>query len=107
MDKKATAASLSARTRYENNARQLYAEFLDRLGLYRVLDPACGSGNFLYVALLRLKDFESLVLREAEEMGLQRQLPKVGPEAVLGIEINPYAANWRGWWSGSAKSNGN
>jgi hypothetical protein len=90
--KKAEATNLSARTRYENNARQLYAEFLDRLGAYRVLDPACGSGNFLYVALLRLKDFEAEVLHEAEALGLPREFPKIGPEAVMGIEINPYAA---------------
>lgn len=92
LEKKAAAANLGARTRYENNARQIYAEFLDRLAAYRVLDPACGSGNFLYVALLRLKDFEAQVLHEAEELGLQRHFPRVGPEAVMGIEINPYAA---------------
>jgi SAM-dependent methyltransferase len=90
--KKATAGTLSARTRYENNARDLYAVFLDRLAAYRVLDPACGSGNFLYVALLKLKDFEAELIHEAEAMGLPRQFPGVGPEAVMGIEINPYAA---------------
>ena len=57
-----------------------------------MLDPACGSGNFLYLALLALKDFEHDVMVEAEALGLQREFPQVGPEAVLGIEINPYAA---------------
>jgi type II restriction/modification system DNA methylase subunit YeeA len=58
-----------------------------------VLDPACGSGNFLIVSLWALKDLEF----EAIQWGslvLQRpmQVPQIGPEAVLGIEINPYAA---------------
>jgi len=57
-----------------------------------VLDPACGSGNFLYLALLALKDLEHQVMVEAEALGLQREFPQVGPEAVLGIEVNPYAA---------------
>jgi len=66
--------------------------FLDRLRGFRVLDPACGSGNFLYVALLALKDIEHRAMVEAEALGVQREFPQVGPEAVLGIEINPYAA---------------
>ena len=66
--------------------------FLERLKKFRVLDPACGSGNFLYLALLALKDIEHRVNLEAEAMGFGKQLPTVGPEAVLGIELNPYAA---------------
>jgi type II restriction/modification system DNA methylase subunit YeeA len=57
-----------------------------------VLDPACGSGNFLYLALLALKDLEHQAMVEAEALGLQREFPQVGPEAVLGMEVNPYAA---------------
>jgi type II restriction/modification system DNA methylase subunit YeeA len=74
-------------------ALRLFGAFLDRLRAVRILDPACGSGNFLYIALQALKDLEleaiqwgSLVLR------IPQQFPGVGPEAVLGIEINPYAA---------------
>ncbi len=66
--------------------------FLERLRTFRVLDPACGSGNFLYLALRTLKDLEHQVMLEAEALGLQRGFPAVGPEAVLGIEINAYAA---------------
>ena len=66
--------------------------FLERLRTFRVLDPACGSGNFLYLALRTLKDIEHHVMLEAEALGLQRGFPAVGPEAVLGIELNPYAA---------------
>ncbi len=68
------------------------AAFLARLRAYRVLDPACGSGNFLYLSLLALKDLELRVATDAEALGLQRGFLEVGPEAVLGIEINPYAA---------------
>ena len=66
--------------------------FLERLRTFRVLDPACGSGNFLYLALRTLKDIEHQVMLEAEALGLQRGFPAVGPEAVMGIELNPYAA---------------
>ena len=57
-----------------------------------MLDPACGSGNFLYLALHALKDVEHRVQLEAESIGLQRGFPAIGPASVKGIEINPYAA---------------
>ncbi len=57
-----------------------------------MLDPACGSGNFLYVALQALKDIEHRANLDAEALGLHRGFPRVGPECVLGIELNPYAA---------------
>ena len=70
----------------------LYRAFLARLRAFRVLDPACGSGNFLYVSMLDLKNLELRVNVEAEAMGLEPSFPAIGPESVLGIEINPYAA---------------
>lgn len=73
-------------------AKQRYFAFLERLVNFRVLDPACGSGNFLYLSLRALKDFEKRVIHDAELLGLPVQFPRVGPEAVLGIEVNPYAA---------------
>jgi type II restriction/modification system DNA methylase subunit YeeA len=66
--------------------------FLDRLRSLRILDPACGSGNFLYLALHAVKDIENRAILETEAMGLSSQLRQVGPEILLGIEINPYAA---------------
>ena len=66
--------------------------FLERLQDFTVLDPACGSGNFLYLALHALKDIEHRVQLEAEAMGLERSFPAVGPANVKGIEINAYAA---------------
>lgn len=58
---------------------------------FTVLDPACGSGNFLNLALLALKDFEEEVNNDAQAMGFER-LPTMGPANVKGIEINPFAA---------------
>ena len=66
--------------------------FPESLRNFRVLDPACGSGNFLYLALRTLKDIEHQIILEAEMLGLPPQFPAVGPESVHGIEINPYAA---------------
>ncbi|MFO7640145.1 MAG: type IIL restriction-modification enzyme MmeI [Candidatus Competibacteraceae bacterium] len=83
---------LAAHKPQRARAEQALHGFLERLRTFRVLDPACGSGNFLYVALRTLKDLEHQVLLEAEALGLQRAFPAVGPESVLGIEINPYAA---------------
>ena len=80
-------------TRPEENPQAVFRAFLDRLRRVRVLDPACGSGNFLIVSLWALKDLEweaiqwgSLVLQTPQEF------PHIGPEAVLGIELNAYAA---------------
>ncbi len=70
----------------------LKSAFLERLANFRILHPACGSGNFLYLSLQALKDIEHQVNVEGEVLGLQRDLPRTGPENVLGIELNPYAA---------------
>ncbi len=66
--------------------------FLTRLRDVRVLDPACGSGNFLYVALKALKDLERDVIMWASETIGLTEFPRVGPQNVLGIEVNEYAA---------------
>ncbi|MCY4437642.1 MAG: N-6 DNA methylase [Chloroflexi bacterium] len=86
------AKSPSTRTNRRNAAERRYRTFLDRLRAFTVLDPACGSGNFLYLALQALKDLEHRVQVEAEAFGFQRAFPGIGPANVKGIEINPYAA---------------
>ena len=86
------AKAKAVRKRNMINANRLLRAFLDRLRVFTVLDPACGSGNFLYLALHTLKDLEHRVQLEAEAMGLQRAFPAVGPANVKGIEINAYAA---------------
>ncbi len=62
-----------------------------------MLDPACGSGNFLYVTLEHLKRLEGEVLNQLDELGdTQGRLETAGltvdPHQLLGIEINPRAA---------------
>lgn len=89
---KATATRGGVGTRAENQAQAVLDRYLHRLAAYRVLDPACGSGNFLYLALKALKDLEHKAQVEAEALGLPRRFPQIGPEVVHGIEINPYAA---------------
>lgn len=76
-------------------ARKQIHEFHHQLCEVRVLDPACGSGNFLYVTLEHLKRFEGEVLNQLEELGeAQERFEAVGvdPHQLLGIEINPRAA---------------
>ena len=86
------AKSRPARTRQHRQAEHLLRSFLERLRDFTVLDPACGSGNFLYLALHALKDLEHRMQLEGEALGLQRSFPAVGPANVKGIEINAYAA---------------
>ena len=73
-------------------ARDRLEAFLARLAAFRVLDPACGSGNFLYVALHALRDLELRALVDAERLGIPAPAPRVGLDCVRGIEIEDYAA---------------
>jgi len=91
-DKLLVGRDLAARTRALDKAEALHRAWLDRLHPFRVLDPACGSGNFLYLSLLKLKNIEHKTNLEAEALGLPRAFPTIGPESVLGIELNSYAA---------------
>jgi len=86
--------SPSAGKKHRVEAEQKLQGFLRRLAEYRVLDPACGSGNFLYLALQALKDLEHRVSLEAEQLGLERGFTgmNVGVQCLHGIEINSYAA---------------
>ncbi|MFC6751503.1 class I SAM-dependent DNA methyltransferase [Deinococcus aquaticus] len=84
----------STREKARLAAAKLVTDFQAHLGAVRVLDPACGSGNFLYVALKRLMDLEALVLAEAGLYGVGSfDLPPiVHPRQMLGIEIEGFAA---------------
>lgn len=70
-----------------------YHGFMQRLNRFQVLDPACGSGNFLYLALKALRDIEKQAHIEAQELGIAAELLMyTGPHNIRGIEINEYAA---------------
>ncbi|GAB4525300.1 MAG: class I SAM-dependent DNA methyltransferase [Pleurocapsa sp.] len=81
----------AANTIAELNSLQL------ELQNYRVLDPACGSGNFLYIAYQELKEIEKLLLdkissrRRSQTSKQQIQMGLVTPLQFYGIDINPFA----------------
>jgi type II restriction/modification system DNA methylase subunit YeeA len=73
-------------------AEALLATWLDELTSVRVLDPACGSGNFLYLALRRLLDLWLEAQRFAARHDISLVLPKmVSPTQLYGIETEFYA----------------
>jgi hypothetical protein len=71
-------------------------DFHTRLANTRILDPACGTGNFLYVALELMKQLEGEVLETLAALGGQEALAldslSVDPRNFLGLEVNPRAA---------------
>lgn len=78
-------------------ARAVVEGFHAQLAQTKVLDPACGTGNFLYVAMARMKELEGEVLELLAELGDNQYLAELSghtitPENFLGIEINPRAA---------------
>ncbi len=84
----------------QGNHKDAVAEvrnFHQHLCEIRVLDPACGSGNFLYVTLEHMKRLEGEVLNLLHDLGetqglLELQGVTVDPHQFLGLEINPRAA---------------
>jgi hypothetical protein len=74
-----------------DGAREIVHAFHQKLCATRVLDPACGSGNFLYVTLNILKQIESEVLAVLVELGeKQEQLIRITPGNFRGIEVKPW-----------------
>lgn len=74
-------------------ALALVEGFHSRLSRVRVLDPACGTGNFLHVAQDLMKRLEGEVLEVASELGAAEQLGGfgargVGPWQFFGIDAN-------------------
>ncbi len=73
------------------NVQPMLQTFADKIAAIRVLDPACGSGNFLYIALQQLLDLQKEVIVFAERHGLPAIPLTVGPQQLHGMEINVYA----------------
>ncbi len=91
------AALLLANTAKLNEARDTLHAFHHRLCQIKVLDPACGTANFLYVTLEHLKRLEGEVLDLLDQFGdTQGRLETAGltvdPHQFLGLELNPRAA---------------
>jgi hypothetical protein len=99
------------------NAEKLLREFQHRLCTVRVLDPACGSGNFLYVTLEHMKRLEGEVQNQLHDLNVSMSLETEGltvdPHQFLGIELNPRAASiaemvlWIGYLQWHFKTSGN
>ncbi|HEY3269647.1 MAG TPA: DNA methyltransferase [Geothrix sp.] len=71
--------------------------FHEHLATLQFLDPACGSGNFLYVAFDTLKRLEGEVLQRLEDLGewfsaFELSHERISPAQFKGIELNPWAA---------------
>jgi len=91
--------------------------FLHQLATVRVLDPACGSGNFLYVTLELLKRLEGEVLNMLQELTgtikLEYSTHTISPANFHGIELNPRAAAiaeqvlWIGFLQWQLRTHGN
>jgi hypothetical protein len=95
-DVQAAAVALAAQGR-EDEARDTVRAFHARLCEIRVLDPACGSGNFLYVALELMKRLEGEVTALLHDLGEEQTAlalagHTVDPHQFLGLELNPWAA---------------
>jgi type II restriction/modification system DNA methylase subunit YeeA len=74
-----------------SQAENLVVAFLEHLKTVRVLDPAGGSGNFLYVTLQALLELEKEVNHFLREHGFTPQFPQVNPLQLYCLEIDPYA----------------
>ncbi|WP_188708642.1 class I SAM-dependent DNA methyltransferase [Polaromonas eurypsychrophila] len=99
-------------------ARAEVRKFHHQLCSIRVLDPACGSGNFLYVTLEHLKRLEGEVINQLEALGDTQSLlglegETVTPQQLLGIELNERAAAlaelvlWIGYLQWHIRTRGN
>jgi type II restriction/modification system DNA methylase subunit YeeA len=87
----ATNSSGGAKMRLRRRLEKLLHAFADEIADTKVLDPACGSGNFLYVALRQLLNLEKDVIAFGMSLGFPLRLPMTDPKNLYGIEINEYA----------------
>ena len=111
------AALLLANEGKLDAARAEVDVFHHRLCQIRVLDPACGSANFLYVTLEHMKRLEGEVLDQMHAFGAGQQRLEaegltVDPHQFLGLELNPRAAAiaelvlWIGYLQWHFRTNG-
>jgi len=91
-------------------------DFHRKICTLKVLDPACGSGNFLYVALELMKRLEAEVIEAFDELGgdaaFEMASFKIGPRQFLGLELNRRAVAiaqlvlWIGFFQWQRKTTG-
>jgi len=122
-DPRLLARETRALTEHERKVREKWKEareeirrFHHQLCTTRVLDPACGSGNFLYVTLEHLKRLEGEVLNQLQGLGAESEAFAEGETVTLkqflGIELNERAAAlaelvlWIGWLQWQVRTRG-
>jgi hypothetical protein len=92
---KRDAATGGQRTKLEGELREQLLGFMQRLARIRVLDPACGSGNFLYVSLKSLLDLWKEVWVFIGRAGITMPMAlddlAPSPAQLYGIELSEYA----------------
>jgi len=82
----------SAYTKLRAEMQVILSQWVEELSKVRILDPACGSGNFLYLALRRMLDLWKEAYVFIAEHGLPTFLPhQVHPSQLYGLETNVYA----------------
>ena len=91
------------RGRGMTGANKALMDFVDEISAVRVLDPACGSGNFLYVALKKLLDLKKEVSVFGAENGLSASSygMEIGRSSCTGSRLMLTRMNWLRWWCGS------
>jgi hypothetical protein len=87
------AADRALRTGSRSIAIREIQDFLTELSTVRVLDPAAGTGNFLYVSLRRMKQLEGEALKQLQNIGGEEAVRSLGdvsvkPEQFFGLEVN-------------------
>lgn len=87
---KSSLASAYAKAKGSSADRAKLTAFHSKMASVTVLDPACGSGNFLYVALKLLLDLEKELIAFATQLGFTFK-PRVNVQQLKAIEINSYA----------------
>jgi hypothetical protein len=113
----AAAQKLRAEAKkHDAEALRLVTAFHHRLCALRILDPACGTANFLYVTLEHLKRLEAEVLELSTALGgdatFEMKEYRVRPEQFLGLEISPNAVAiaqlvlWIGYFQWQRKTTG-
>jgi hypothetical protein len=113
----AAAQKLRAEAKkHDAEALQIVTDFHHRLCALHILDPACGTANFLYVTLEHLKRLEAEVLELATALGgdatFEMKEYRVRPEQFLGLEISPNAVAiaqlvlWIGYFQWQRKTTG-
>ena len=89
------AKTTRTRNNRERELMTLLTGFAQEIAQVQVLDAACGSANFLYIALKLLLDLWKEVSVLAGDLGLSQMMPlsrvSPSPEQLYGIELNPYA----------------